>query len=76
MDFKNKVATEFAPDDHVRGARDRLRNLNEVGSVTKYLPELRNVILTIPGRQDGEIWDKICIRLKRVVRFEVMKINV
>lgn len=74
--FKAKVIAEFVPDDHVRRARDRLRKLHQTSSVSKYLSEFRNIIFTIPGMNDGEMWDKFCSGLKYEVRLEVMKSTV
>lgn len=76
QEFKAKVIAEFVPDDHVRRARDRLRKLTQTTSVAKYLSEFRNIVLTIPGMNDGEMWDKFCSGLKYEVRIEVMKSTV
>ena len=61
------------PEDHVRRARDRLRKLKQTGSVSKYLSEFRNLVLTIPDVTDGEKWDRFCAGLKYDVRLEVIK---
>lgn len=74
--FKAKVVAEFVPDDHVRRARDKMRKLQQTGSVSKYLAEFRNVTITIPGINDGEMWDRFCAGLKYEVRLEVMKSSV
>lgn len=44
--------------------------------MSKYLSDFRNVILTITGINDGEIWDRFCSGLKYKVRLEVMKSTV
>ena len=67
---------EFVPEDHIRLARDRLRTLDQTSSVSKYLSDFRNVVLTIPDISDGEKWDKFCAGLKGEIRLEVMKANV
>lgn len=71
--FKAAVVSEFVPEDHVRRARDKLRKMRQTTSVSKYLSDFRNVVLTIPGITDGEKWDKFCAGLKYEVRLEVMK---
>jgi len=72
-DFKKAVIAEFVPEDHVRRARDKLRKLKQVTSVSKYISEFRNIVLTIPDVTDGEKWDKFCAGLKTEIRIEVMK---
>lgn len=71
--FKAAVVSEFVSEDHVRRARDRLRRLKQVSSVSKYLSEFRNIVMTIPDILDGEKWDKFCTGLKYDVRLEVLK---
>lgn len=72
-DFKSAIVREFVPEDHVRSARDKLRKLRQTGSVSKYLSEFRNLVLTIPDVTDGEKWDRFCAGLKFDVRLEVIK---
>ena len=72
-DFKVAITREFVPEDHVRRARDKLRKLRQTGSVSKYLSEFRNLVLTIPDVTDGEKWDRFCSGLKYDVRLEVIK---
>lgn len=74
--FKAKVIAEGVAEDHVRCARDRLRKLQQNSSVAKYLSELRNELLTIPGKTDGEMWDKFRSGMKFEVHLEVMKSTV
>lgn len=74
--FKDKIISEFVPDDHVRRSRDRLRKLKQNSSVSKYLSDFRNICLTVPGMTDGEMWDRFCTGLKYDVRLEVMKSSV
>lgn len=74
--FKAVVVKEFVPDDHVRRARDKLRKLKQTSSVSKYLSEFRNVVLTVPDVTDGEKWDKFCAGLKYEIRLEVMQSSV
>jgi len=71
--FKEAVIREFVPEDHVRRARDKLRRLTQTTSVSKYLADFRNVVLTVPDITDSEKWDKFCAGLKYEVRLEVMK---
>lgn len=71
--FKAAVVDEFVPEDHVSRARDMLRKLKQVTSVSKYLSDFRNIALTIPEITDGEKWDKFCSGLKYEVRLVVLK---
>lgn len=71
--FRTAMVGEFVPEDHVRRARDRLRKLKQSFSVSKYLSEFRNVIITIPDMSEGEKWDKFCSGLKHEVRIEVIE---
>lgn len=52
-DFKQLIMSEFIPSHHVRMARDKLRKLKQTHSVSKYLSEFRNTILTIPDFTEG-----------------------
>lgn len=72
-EFRDKVSQEFVPSDHVRRARDKLRNLRHESSVAKYLTDFRNISLTIPDMNDGEKWDRFISGLKKEVRIEVLK---
>ncbi len=45
-------------------------------SVSAYLSEFRNTVLTIPGMIEGEQVDRFCQGLKRQVSLEVMKAGV
>ena len=76
QEFKQKVGQEFVPSDHVRRARDKLRNLKHSTTVAKYLMEFRNTVLTIPEMHDGEKWDRFISGLKKEVRLEVLTSNV
>ena len=71
--FCESIHREFVPSDYVRRARDRLRRLKQTGSVSKYLSEFRNIILTLPGVTEGEKLDKFVQGLKHNVRLEVLK---
>lgn len=53
------VLSEFVPSDQVRRARDRLRRLKKNTSVSKYLSELRNFILTIKDILEGDMLDRV-----------------
>ena len=75
-DFKKKVGAEFIPSDHVRRARDKLRRLKHTSSISKYLAEFRNIILTIPDVTDDEKLDRFCSGLKYEIRVEVLKSGV
>lgn len=72
-DFENAVLQEFVPFDSVQRSRDKLRRLFQRTSVSSYLSEFRNIVLTIPGMSEGEQVDRFCQGLKPQVRLEVMK---
>lgn len=76
IELKAAVVREFVPEDHIRRVRYKLCKLGQTGSVSKYLSDFRNFVLTIPEITDGEKWDKFCAGLKLDVRFEVMKTTI
>ena len=45
------------------------------GSVSSYLNQFRNIVIAIPGMNEGEKLDRFCTGLKPQVRLEVMKAN-
>ncbi len=71
--FENAIYQEFVPFDSVQRSRDKLRRLVQRSSVSSYLSEFRNIVLTIPGMSEGEQVDRFCTGLKPQVRLEVMK---
>ncbi len=54
VSFKQAIVREFIQSDHVRRACDRLRKLQQSGSVPKYLSEIRNIALMVPDMNEGE----------------------
>lgn len=74
--FKNALVAEFVPTDHIRRARDKLRRLKQTKSVSHYLSEFRNILLTMADVTAGEKFDKFVAGLKREIRIEVMKSTV
>ena len=71
--FENAVRQEFIPFDSVQRSRDKLRRLIQRTSVSSYLSEFRNIVLTIPGMNASEQVDRFCQGLKPHIRLEVMK---
>lgn len=71
--FKNGVKNEFVPQECVQRARDKLRNLRQLGSVSSYLNHFRNIIIETPGITSDEQLDKFCSGLKSPLRIEVLK---
>ena len=72
-EFEGKLVQEFIPVDSVRRSRDKLRRLVQRYSVSAYLSEFRNLVLTIPNMHEGEMVDRFCQGLKPQIRLEVMK---
>ena len=72
-EFENAICQEFVPFDSVQRSRDKLRRLVQRTSVSSYLSEFRNIVLTIPGMNEGEQVDRFCQGLKPQIRLEVMK---
>lgn len=75
-DFRTLVLNAFVPTDHIRRARDKLRGLRQTHSVSKYLAEFRNCILTISDISEGELLDRYVQGLKPDVKLEVLKTQV
>jgi len=71
--FKEAVRREFVPQDQVRRSRDRLRELQQKGSVSSYLNIFRNITISIPNMSEDEKLDKFCAGLKPNIRLEVLK---
>lgn len=67
------LATEFIPTDHTKRARDKLRNLKQVPSVEKYLPDYKNTILIFADMSAGEKLNRFVDGHKYSVKIEVMK---
>ena len=67
---------EFVSFDSVQRSRDKLRKLFQRTSVSCYLSEFRNIVLTIPGIIEGEQVDKFCQGLKPNVRLEIMNAGI
>ena len=72
-EFENAMIQEFVPFDGVKRSRDKLRRLVQRTSVSSYLSEFHNIVLTIPGMNEEEKVDRFCQGLKPRVRLEVMK---
>ena len=72
-EFCNCVRTEFVPKDSVDRARDKLRVLRQKTSVTAYLNDFRNIVISIPGISNDEKLDKFVSGLKPEVLLEVKK---
>ena len=72
-DFTAWIRAEFVPSDHLHQARDKLRKLKQITSVSRYLDEFRNIVLTIPNMSDGEQLDRFVNGLKMETKIEVLK---
>lgn len=75
-EFEAAVRNEFIPFDSTQRSRDKLRKLVQRSSVSSYLSEFRNIALTIPGINEGEMVDRFCQGLKPQIRLEVLKAGV
>lgn len=75
QEFSTALKHEFVSADHVRRARDKLCKLKQVRSVSTYVTDFRNVILTIPDITPREKFDKFTDGLKNDIRVEVLKSN-
>lgn len=74
-EFEAAIRTEFIPEDHVRAAREQLKNCRQTESVTKYVSAFRNATLLVPDLSAGDKWDKFVEGLKPNIAFEVRKDN-
>lgn len=72
-DFKNLLVEKFLPSDYAKQARDGLRNLRQIRTVSSYLAEFRNEVLGIPIMSKKEKSDRFLEGLKRKIRSEVHK---
>ena len=71
--FENAVLQELVPFDSVLRSRDKLRKLVQRTSVSSYLSEFRNILLTIPEMSELEQVDRFCQGLEPQIRLEVLK---
>ena len=71
--FEAAIGQEFIPFDSVQRSRNKLRQLTQKTSVSSYLSEFRNIVLTIPNMNEVEKVDRFCQGLKPQIRLEVMK---
>lgn len=55
---KAAVNKQFVPVDYAKRSWDRLRKLNQLNSVSKYLDDFRNFVLAIPGMNEVEKLDR------------------
>lgn len=74
-DFCKAIRSEFVSEHHERRARDSLRNFKQKKSVTEYLSDFRNIVLTISDMGLSEKRDKFVSELKPKLQFEVHKAN-
>lgn len=74
--FRALVLNKFVPADHIRRACDRLRRLRQTASVSKYIAEFCNFILTINDMSEGELLDRFVQGLKQEIKLEVLKTQV
>ncbi len=51
--FEGAIRNELIPFDSFQRSRDKLRRLVQRTSVSDYLPEVRNIVLIIPGVNEG-----------------------
>lgn len=72
-DFKNAVMRDFILSDHLQRGRDKLRSRKQVTSVSKYITEFRNVIITINYITEGEKMDRCTNGLKMEIILEVLE---
>lgn len=72
-ELEASVVKEFVPFDSVQRSRDKLKRLIQKTSVSTYLSEFRNIVLTIPEINDGEKLDRFIQGLKPQVKIEVLK---
>ena len=71
--LESAVYQEFVPFNTVIRSRDKLRRLDQRTSVSKYLSEFRNIVLTIPDMNEREQVDRFCQGLKPQIPLEVLK---
>ena len=56
VEFEEAIIAEFVTFDSVQRSREKLRKLVQRTSVTSYLTEFRNIVLTIPGTSEEKRW--------------------
>ncbi len=71
-EFEVAIYQEFVPFDSVQRSRENLRRLVQRTSVSSYLSEFRDIVLTIPSMSEAEQFDRFCHGLKPQVCLEVM----
>lgn len=71
--FVDAIRKEFIPQNASRQARDKLRRLSQKTSVSAYLNEFQNTVISIPGMTTEEMIDRFVGGLKPQTRLEVLK---
>lgn len=71
-DFKYTVSQDSLFRDHLKRARDRLRNLKQTKSLAQYLGDFQNIVLTISRMHEDEKMDRFIQGLKHYVRIEML----
>lgn len=69
------IIREFISEDHIRRARYRPRRIKQVASVSKYIADFHNIVLTIRDLMGEEAFDRFTDRLKDDSRWEDMKLQ-
>lgn len=62
--FKIAATSELLPVNHAKRSRDRLRNLKQASSVSKYLSKLRKLTVATPDMHEEKNTDGIVKRLQ------------
>lgn len=73
--FKQAIKKELVPLDKALFSCDRLRNFVQKASVPSYLRKVLNLTITIPCISRNEKMNIFCTKLKKMVRSEVIKVN-
>lgn len=58
LELKRELVAFFKPDNSVRIARDKLRNLKQTSNILTYINEFMDLKLNIPGMNDEEATDR------------------
>lgn len=74
--FEQEITCEFIPEGHRKRVRQKPRRCKQVGSVSNYIGEFRNIVLAVQNIEKGQLFDRFFDGLKPTVHMEVMKSTV
>lgn len=71
--FQQDIRDGLIPEDYERGARDKMRTVKQIWSVSSYASKFRNSASIVPDLNEKENWHRFIERLNPALALEVRK---